>query len=263
MATLTASANPTIVDNTVGDTQGSTTITYEKEPWEELWHRTNRDGWDRPNLHVLTGLGDVAERRASYPITLAPGDWYEVGIFDENDGPLTTDPGPLDDLVVFWLWKEPERRALISDTNQASGGTFRFSHVHTLVPTVVALVAASRLAPTIVDGLPVFDDDPRNGLIRSHSNTLGDDHRFELLPLVPGHLHHFAILVIDAGGNWEVLRTPSQPIAATSPWGSRRSRSTTTVTSTAPAPRSSRSRCTAKDHRSGPTCSRSSYCPTP
>ena len=92
IANVTANPTPIVVDKEIGETSGPTTLAYEKEPWEELWERPPGKPWVEVNVHVRTGLGDEADFAGSFAITLKPGQAYELCVFEEDHGPLTTDP---------------------------------------------------------------------------------------------------------------------------------------------------------------------------
>ena len=81
MSTITANPNPIVVDNTISppEATGTTTVTYKKEPEEELWEMQPGASWAKVNVHTLTGLGDEADYSGTYSITLSPGQIYTAG----------------------------------------------------------------------------------------------------------------------------------------------------------------------------------------
>ena len=101
MSRVMATPNPIIVNKEAGETTGNTTVSYEKERSQELWERRSGGGWSQINVHVVTGLGDVADTNGDYPVTLKPGMVYEVCAFQEGHGPRTTDPIRVACLKVF------------------------------------------------------------------------------------------------------------------------------------------------------------------
>lgn len=201
MPRVLATPNPIVVDKEAGETQGTTTVSYEKERQQELWEQRSGGGWSQINVHVQTGLGDIADSQGHYPVTLKPGKVYEVCIFEENHGPRTTDPIRVACLKVFCLWKKPEERALITDQNTASGGTWHAHHVHTKVPTNIVTIGVSRVRPTLDgNGIPVLtsaEGAPTTPL------TTSNDHFVEINPLLPGNHYFFLVLVTDSFGNWD------------------------------------------------------------
>jgi hypothetical protein len=76
-----------IVDKEAGQINGTTTIKYEKEFDDELFERIIGKPWTFVNVHVRTGLGDVADKQGSYSITLDPGQVYEAAIYEASHGP--------------------------------------------------------------------------------------------------------------------------------------------------------------------------------
>lgn len=201
MSNLFAGPNPIVVDKEAGQTQGNSTISYKKEKPEELWEKKPGGGWSQVNVHVVTGLGDVAQLQGSYAVTLKPGLLYEAGIFEEGHGPRTTDPIRVASLKVFCLWKKPEVRDLITDQNRASGGTWHAHQVHTSVPTNLVTIAVSRIRPTLDDnGIPVLVSPEGAPTVPL---TTSNDHFVEINPLLPGNHYFFVALVTDSFGNWD------------------------------------------------------------
>ena len=96
MASVKAEVNPIVVDNEAGQTNGTTTIKYEKERHEELWEKIPGGGWELVNVHIRTGRGDEAERNGSFPVTLRPGLIYEAGVYNPSNNPSSPDPIPLE-----------------------------------------------------------------------------------------------------------------------------------------------------------------------
>jgi hypothetical protein len=202
MALLVATPDIIVVDKEAGATSGSTDIQYTKEREEELWERLPGAGWTLINVHVRTGKGDEADLAGEYSITLKPGLMYEVGIFEMDHGPLSTDPNRLADLKVFCLWKKPEDRALITDENRGWGGTWYRHQVATKVPTNIVLIGVSQKPPTFdSNALPRLTD--MEGAPTAPLST-DTNHVVEINPLAPGNRYFFAVVVADAFGNWDV-----------------------------------------------------------
>ena len=87
MTNVNATTNPIVVDQAAGDTNGSTTIKYEKEKSEELWERMSGSNWSGPiNLFARVQTAD-ADTKGNFPENLKPGQTYEVGIFAERSRP--------------------------------------------------------------------------------------------------------------------------------------------------------------------------------
>ena len=96
----TAASNPIVVDKSIANS-GTTTITYEKDDREEMWERVAGGAWIQVDEHdPIHPCGDcgrrgergVLARCLPLPPPLKPGMTYEVGVFTEMHGPLTTDP---------------------------------------------------------------------------------------------------------------------------------------------------------------------------
>jgi len=209
MANVTAAPSPIIVDKTAGQTKGSTGLKYEKQREQELWERYDSGAWSPINPHVRLGLGDEADVEGAFPITLKPGQSYELGVFDQGHGPTTSDPIERAAATVFCLWKKPQAMGLITDENRAFGGTWYSHQIHTNVPTRIVEIGVSRMPSTLdVNGLPHFketDGAPTVPLTASGTGpVVSNDHKVELNPLLPGNLYFFAVIVTDANGNWDV-----------------------------------------------------------
>jgi hypothetical protein len=142
-----------------------------------------------------------ADERGAFPITLRPGEWYEIGIFWQGNGPLA-DPRLIASVVVYAVRKRPEVRSLISDESRDQGGTWHDHTVATNVPTVLAEIGVSRVPPVMdAAGIPHLkspDGGPTSPLM-----VLGTTHSVEILPLFAGHHHWCAYTVMDKFGNWE------------------------------------------------------------
>ena len=212
MTNVTAAANPIVVDKSVANS-GTTTITYEKDRDEEMWERlaggswtqvTNTDLFKRVATATAAEKGIFALGGSPLPPPLKPGMAYEVGIFTQQRGPLTTDPIRKAYAKVFCVWKKPTVRKLITDQNRDTGGTWHWHQIHTLVPTDVAIIGVSRKPMTIdSDGIPHLVSP--DGAPTAPPAT-GTDHKVEINPLLPGHPYFFAAVVTDAFGNWEVVQ---------------------------------------------------------
>jgi hypothetical protein len=204
MSTIQADPNPIVVDNTITppETTGNTTVEYKKERHEELWELKPGTSWAKVNVHTLTGLGDEADFSGKYSITLSPGQIYTAGLFDPLHTPVSTDPIGTK-VVVIAVFKKPTARRLISDHSGSGGGTWLSHVIKTNKPTTLILAGASRSAAvTNTVGIPKLVDP--DAVI---PGPLGPavSHDFELKPLVPGHHYFLTAMVVDAGGNWEVL----------------------------------------------------------
>lgn len=204
MSTITANPNPIVVDNTISppETAGTTTVTYKKEPEEELWEMQPGSGWAKVNVHTLTGLGDEADFSGTYSIALSPGQIYTAGLFFPLHSPLSTDPMGTKVVIVAVL-KKPTARKLITDHSGTGGGTWLSHGIKTAKPTILFLAGASRSrASNDNTGIPKLVDP--DAVIPA---PLGPavSHDVELKPLVPGHHYFLTAMVVDAGGDWEVL----------------------------------------------------------
>lgn len=101
MSGVKADANPIVVDKEVGQ-DGSTTIFYEKLPYEELWEKPPGGGWMQVNVFARTNSQDEEVRlHGSFSETLKPGEIYEAGIYNPSNNPLSADPVPLASLKLF------------------------------------------------------------------------------------------------------------------------------------------------------------------
>jgi len=202
MPLLSAVPDIVVIDADVGQMDGSTTVSYEKEEFEELWERPPGSGWSRINVHVRTGQGDEADRRGSFPVTLRPGDKYELGVFNRGNTPLDPDPVQLAKLLVYGLLKRPGQRNLIVDTARAFGGTWCFHRVATNVPTDIVEIAVSRTAAMVdADGIP-HAQKPDGAVTTPLVTTMF--HGVQIEPIFPGNTCFFSVLVVDAAGNWDM-----------------------------------------------------------
>ncbi len=199
MTNVSATINPIVVDKNKGTTD-ITTIKYEKEEREDIWERMSGSNWTwvDPFKRVQRADADV---KGDYVWTLKPGQVYEVGIFMQGHGPLTTDPVRRSYVKVFCVWKEPEIRKLITDENRDFGGTWYWHQIHTNVPTEIIAIGVSRTKPvTDSNGMPHLNSPvgaPTAPL------TVTNDHKVEINPLLPGNQHFFLVLVTDDKGNWD------------------------------------------------------------
>ena len=204
MSTITANPNPIVVDNTISppEATGTTTVTYKKEPEEELWEMQPGASWAKVNVHTLTGLGDEADYSGTYSITLSPGQIYTAGLFFPLHSPVSTDPlGPK--VVVIAVFKKPTAKKLITDHSGSGGGTWLSHGIKTSKPTTLFLAGASRSRAVLSNvGIPHLAD-PDAAIPAPLGPAVS--HMFELKPLVPGHHYFLTAMVVDAGGNWEVL----------------------------------------------------------
>src|SRR5690349_20660363 len=100
MASLTAATTLIVVDKSVTNS-GTTTITYEKDEFEEMWERVAGGPWtpvSNAMLFTRVAAKSAAEKgvfsmgAAPLPPPLKPGMTYEAGIFTAQHGPLTSDP---------------------------------------------------------------------------------------------------------------------------------------------------------------------------
>jgi hypothetical protein len=210
MTNVNATTNPIVVDKAAGETDGSTTITYEKERSEEFWERLPGSSWSGVSNTDLFKRAATAEAETKgtfalgaipLPPRLKPGQTYEVGIFVAGHGPLTTDPIRNSYLKVFSVWKKPEGLKLITDQNEAFGGTWYWRQTHTRIPTDIMTIGVSRTKPTIdINGIPHLqshEGEPTAPLV------ISDDHQVEINPLLAGNHYFFVVVVTDAFGNWD------------------------------------------------------------
>ncbi|HEY0078682.1 MAG TPA: hypothetical protein VGB73_08550 [Pyrinomonadaceae bacterium] len=203
MASLKAEPDIIVVDEDDGETYGNAEIKYQKEPYQELWERTPGSGWEQINVHVRTKVGDEADTAGRYEITLKPGEVYEVGIYDDDYGPLKGNPHPRANLKVYCLWKKPKVRSLITDRNQDTGGTWHWHQVGTNVPTNIVAIGVSQKPPTLdSNGIPRLIDVEGGPAALLGLTT---NHSVEILPLSPGNHYFFVAVVSDVFGNWDVL----------------------------------------------------------
>lgn len=204
MSTITATPNPIVVDNTISppETAATTTVKYKKEPEEELWEMRPGTTWAPVNVHTLTGLGDEADFSGTYSITLSPGQIYTAGLFLPLHSPVSTDPLGTK-VVVIAVLKKPTEQKLITDHSGSGGGTWLSHGIKTTKPTTLFVAGASR-SPALVNkiGIPKLVD-PDAVIPAPFGPAVS--HFFELTPLVPGHHYFLTAMVVDAGGNWEVL----------------------------------------------------------
>jgi hypothetical protein len=201
MEKLAAANNPIIVVKASGATSGSTTVSYEKERDEALFEKVPGGTWAEVNVHVRTGLGDVADRAGSYVVTLKPGQIYEAWVSDRANGPLSADPLPQAVLKLFCLWDM--RTDLITDKNSSTGGTWHAHQIATSRPTSLVAIGASR-KPPVTSGIgPPVIVTPDGGPAAPTGVSM--NHLVQLLPLLPGNHYFFTAVVADAGGEWDVL----------------------------------------------------------
>ena len=130
-----------------------------------------------------------------------PGEWYELGIFVPDHGPISTlDPIQQASLMVFCLLKKPEAQPLITDIEEVVGGTFYWNRILTSKPTNIVEIGVSDRAPAFDQiGLPRLPG--RQGPISPSLFTT--DHRSEFTPLFAGNHYFFAVIVVDVSGNWD------------------------------------------------------------
>ncbi|WP_210493256.1 hypothetical protein [Microvirga antarctica] len=206
MGTLAAKPDILFVDIGAGATDATTTISYEKNLDDELWERFSSGStvgaWALIDPQFRTGLGDEADRAASYPITLTPGQKYEVGLFTQQQRPGTGKEFRTLILTVYCLFLKPRAAALITDENRAFGGTWYAHQVATNRPTEIVMIGASRKAPLIdADGLPhpVEPDGAPTAPL-----GLSTNHVVEIKPLLPGNGYFAVTMVTDRFGNWDL-----------------------------------------------------------
>ena len=101
MTTLTATPAIVIIDVEVGQTANTTSIHYDKRREDEIWERVRGSAWSGPFFSKVTGL--FGDETGDYTESLRPGDTYEVGIYENERGPTTTDPISLANLAVYGL----------------------------------------------------------------------------------------------------------------------------------------------------------------
>ena len=204
MTLVKATPNPIVVDKAAGQSSGTTGVNYEKDSEQELWERNPPSGpWSPVNVHVRTGLGDKADLSGSFPITLKPGQNYELAVFEQGHGPSTSDPIQRAIVTVFCLLKKPEAGKLISDQNRAFGGTWYSHQTHTNVTTSIVEIGVSRTPPVVdANGLPRLQKPDGGPAVPP--TLLVNDHKVELRPLFPGQHYFFVVIVADDSGSWDV-----------------------------------------------------------
>lgn len=195
-----------IVDNGAGAKSGPSQIFYQKEERDELWLKDAGSTFQNPNVHFLTGKGDIADTKGDFFIKLKPGGVYEAGIYEEGHGPLTTDPIRLAHLLVYCIWKKPEVTNLITDHNRSVGGTWYKHQIATNVPTDIVLIGASIDPPqNDSNNIPHFKE-PEGNLAQATTTT--QNHFVEFLNLRPGNHYFFSVMVVDTLGNWDTFMEP-------------------------------------------------------
>jgi hypothetical protein len=195
-----------VVDNGAGEKSGSSQIFYQKEESDELWLKEAGGAFKNPNVHVLTGKGDIADKEGDFPIDLKPGGIYEAGIYEEGHGPWHTDPKRVAHLLVYCIWKKPEVRNLITDHNRSAGGTWYKHQIATNVETDIVLIGVSTDPPQYdSDNIPRLKD-PEGNLTEPTFTT--QNHLLEFIGLRPGNHYFFSVMVADAFGNWETFLEP-------------------------------------------------------
>jgi hypothetical protein len=133
---------------------------------------------------------------------LTTGQLYQVGIFEEEHGPLSQSPDEKVSLRVLCILKNPERARLITDEQIAIGGTWSWHHTHTSEPTNIVLIGVSRKGIT---------KDPSNGFPELGTPegapllpfTLSTDHKVELRGLIAGQSYTYLVVVANAAGQWD------------------------------------------------------------
>jgi hypothetical protein len=198
---LTASINPIVFDTSTGINTGPSSVSYRKDEFDEIWTRAPGSVWMRANPHILTGRGDEADREGSFPVDLKPGETFDIGIFQEDHGPLATDPLPRETLTVFCLLKNGQLR-LITDENTATGGTWHSHQLATNVPTTIIAIGLSRTPPTF-DGVGIPHLDNTEGGPTASLSPASANHLVQVKPLLPGNHYFFVALVTDSLGNWD------------------------------------------------------------
>lgn len=204
MRSLKANPDIIVVNTASGASSGSTTIQYEKQDRpDELWERMPGSGWSLINVHVRTGQGDIADRTGQFPITLKPGQSYDIGIYEQDHGPLSSDPINLLRLKVYCILKR-SNVTLITDENRNTGGTWHWHQIATNVPTSIVTIGVSQKASFLdSDGIPRLKD-----MEGAPTAALGTttNHLVEINPLLPGNHYFFLVVVTDAAGNWDSRR---------------------------------------------------------
>ena len=103
--------------------------------------------------------------------------------------------------TVHCIWKRPEERNLITDHNEAVGGTWYARQTHTNVATSIVEIGVSRTRPFFdADGIPHLKS-PEGAPTSPLTTT--QNHFVELNPLRPGNHYFFLVLVTDTFGNWD------------------------------------------------------------
>jgi hypothetical protein len=195
-----------VVDKGAGAKNGPSQIFYQKEERDELWLKDAGSAFQSPNVHVLTGKGDIADREGDFLINLKPGGVYEAAIYEEGHGPFHTDPIRLAHLTVYCIWKKPEVRTLITDHNRSAGGTWYKHQIATNVSTDIVLIGVSTDPPqNDSNNIPHFKD-PEGNL--AEPTFITQNHLVEFVNLRPGNHYFFSVMVVDEFGNWETFLEP-------------------------------------------------------
>ena len=203
MSTPTLTANPVIVivDVEHGQTSNTTTIHYEKAFIDEIWERVGGSGWLGPSFSKSARL--QSDEKDDYPVSLKPGDTYEVGLYVTGHGPLTGNPVPLAYVAVYGLKKTPEDLPLIQDQGIEFGGTWSWHRVITKVPTSIVSIGVSRNPPRKNSfGIPL-PVNPDGMLTESSPVMFLNDHKVEFDTIFPGNHYYYSVVVVDQKGNWD------------------------------------------------------------
>lgn len=192
-----------VVDNGAGEKSGQSQIFYQKEEKDELWLKDAGGPFENPNVHVLTGKGDIADKEGDFLIELKPGGVYEAAIYEEGHGPLKTNSIRLAHLLVYCIWKKPEARTLITDHNWSVGGTWYQHQIATNVATDIVLIGVSTNSPQNDSNNIPHLKDPEGNLLEPTFIT--QYHSVEFINLRPGNRYFFSVMVVDAFGNWETF----------------------------------------------------------
>lgn len=219
-AKLMAIPDMVIVENDIGKTTGTTSISYEKSTdaiRPILWERFVGKPWTiielKPPRIISSPSGDP-EIDGVFSTTMAPGKVYQVVMYHEHVPSI--DPNVLDPnapqnqnvedrpdalLTVVAMLKKPDPSNLITDQNTNTGGTWFFKQVATNVPTSFQFQVSKDKPFKDADGVDRFIS-PLGTVIGLQATT---NHTGEVQNLLPGNDFFSLARVVDTKGNWQVV----------------------------------------------------------
>lgn len=203
MASLKANRTIVVIRNDLGETFGTARITYDKDYSDEIWENRNNAGWVRvQDPSSLDPQSDSPEFGGTYKIKIEAGKSYQAGIFVANAGP--PDPQQKADIKIFGIFKDPQKKNLITGNWNEAGGTFVRQFIQTSEKTAIAAIGAKRSGFDVdSNGIPVFEG--AEGV--ASFPTLQTGHDMFLMPFLPGNDYELKAVVVDDFGNWDILTT--------------------------------------------------------